>query len=81
MFRFMSEKRILCVVRYFAGEQRTIRLVFSVALRCVFFFHLFLRVACIRACSFLLFFVFHSYCFRELHPVMKNNTLYIYITL
>lgn len=38
MFQFMSRKRILCVVRYFAGEQHTIRLVFSLALRCRFFY-------------------------------------------
>lgn len=79
----MSGKRILCVVLYFAGEQHTVRLVFSVALRCVFFICFFvLRVtAFVFVRVSFLFFVFHSYCFRELHPVMKNNTLYIYITL
>lgn len=83
-FRFMSGKRILCVVLYFAGEQHTIRLVFSVAVRCVFFY-LFLRVACycicIRACFFLIFcFSFLllprvAPCDEEQHPVYIHHAV------
>lgn len=55
----MSGKRILCVVLYFAGEQHTIRLVFSVAVRCVF---LFVSSCCVLlhlySCVFLSYFLF-----------------------
>lgn len=79
----MSRKRILCVVRYFAGEQHTIRLVFSVALRCRFFY-LSLRVLCycicIRACFFLFRFSFLSFprvapCDEEQHPVYIHHAV------